>query len=181
MSILCRSRSPLPSTSTGDPLGSSNRGRSARVPPTSPPAGQGCHKAASCTILYNLVRILYNSCTTLVQLLYNFVHCDLHESIQVYHVTRAADLYMRGERRTQRPPNQHPGRHDAFTSHTLTVIANLTREYSSCARLDVTSTPAIQDESNLAIWVCSRVHRIPTNHATRQSLVVWVVGIMLLA
>ena len=34
---------------------------------------------------------------------------------------------------TQRPPNQHPGRHDAFTSHTLTVIANLTREYSSCA------------------------------------------------
>ena len=28
---------------------------------TSPPAGQGCHKAASCTII---VRILYNSCAT---------------------------------------------------------------------------------------------------------------------
>ena len=27
--------------------------------------------------LYNLVRILYVYCTTLVQPLYNFVHCDL--------------------------------------------------------------------------------------------------------
>ena len=75
---------------------------------TRPPARQGCHKAASCTII---VRKSYNSRTTLVQLcttMHIVTFPTSHRSVQVYHVTRTADLYMHGGRRDF-PPSRTLG------------------------------------------------------------------------